>query len=95
MFVPDILFHLIHDIWILRCHVVVLMQIRGKVIKGAVAVFHHHFPVVHAQAQHIGLVEFPVEIFVLFLFAFAGEGGVYGNAVNQSFSSLGLRYFSS
>ena len=70
MFVSDILFHLIHDIWILRCHVVVLMQIRGKVIKGAVAVFHHHFPVVHAQAQHIGLVEFPVEIFVLFLFAF-------------------------
>ena len=59
----------------------VLVQVGGEVVEQAVAGIDHHLPIAHAQAHHVGFVEFPVKELVLLLPFLAEEGGLEGDAV--------------
>ena len=58
------------------------MEVVGQVIQAAVAVLHNKFPVAHTDAQHVRLVEFPIEEVVLLLFvSFAYQRGIERDSI--------------
>ena len=74
--------HLFDHIGVSGCDVVVFVEVFREIVKTAVAALNDQLPVAHAHAEHIGLVEFPVEgIVTLLSFGVAGEGGIDGDAV--------------
>ena len=74
--------HLFDYIGVSGCDVVVFVEVFREIVKTAVAALNDQLPIAHAHAEHIGLVEFPVEGIVTLLgFGVAGEGGIDGDAV--------------
>lgn len=58
---------LAHYVRVLACHVVVLVQVGGEVVKPRLTLHHHEFPVASAHAYLVGLVKLPVEVVVTLL----------------------------
>ena len=82
MFAIDDIHHFLHDVGVRSRHVVVFVEVVGQVVESALAALDHQFPIAHADTEHIGFVEFPVEgIVVLLCLVVAGEGGINGDAV--------------
>ena len=74
-------FHFLHHFGVSSSHVVVFMQIVGKVIEMHFTAIDNHLPVAHAHTEHIGFVEFPIEMVVLFLRSLACQRGIDGNTI--------------
>ena len=51
--------------------VVILMRISTQVVQGGLSVMYNQFPIALTNAQHIGLVELPIQMVMLALAAFA------------------------
>ena len=82
VFAIDDIHHFLHDVGVCSRHVVVFVEVVGQVVESALAAIDHQFPIAHADTEHIGFVEFPVEgIVVLLCLVIAGEGGINGDAV--------------
>lgn len=64
-----------HDFGTAGSEIVVFMGVVGQVIKCRLASLHNQFPIALAYTQHVGLVEFPVEVVVLPLPTLTDEGG--------------------
>lgn len=63
-------------------HIMILVDIVGKIVKAAFASFHHEFPVALSYAYHVRFMEFPVECVVLFLQpGLPGERRIEGDSV--------------
>lgn len=74
-------FHFLHHFGMSSSHVVVFMQIVGKVIEVYLAAIDNHLPVAHAHTEHIGFVEFPIKMVVFFLRSLARQRGIDGNTI--------------
>ena len=82
VFAIDDIHHFLHDVGVCSRHVVVFVEVVGQVVESAFAALDHQFPIAHADTEHIGFVEFPVEgIVVLLCLVVAGEGRINGDAV--------------
>lgn len=81
MFFQNDVLHFLDDVWMLGSDVVVFVQVCCEVVKTALPSLHHQFPVAHAQAHHVCLMKFPIEVVVLLLFALSGQSGIEGDAV--------------
>ena len=73
----DYLLETVNDVGMLRCHVVILVDVVGNILKAAFASFHHEFPVALPYTEHVRLMKLPIERVVLFLqTGLAGERGI-------------------
>ena len=72
----DDVYHLFHHIGVLRCHIVVFVEVLAQVVETAVATLHHQFPVAHTHAHHVGFVKFPIKMIVLLLLVVLAHEGV-------------------
>ena len=81
VFLQNDVLHFLDDVWMLGSDVVVFVQVCCEVVKTALTSLHHQFPVAHAQAHHVCLMKFPIEVVVLLLFALSGQSGIEGDAV--------------
>ena len=66
LFVDDV-YHLFHHIGVLRCHIVVFVEVLAQIVETTIALLHHEFPIAHTHTHHIGFVKFPIEMIVLLL----------------------------
>ena len=81
MFLQNDVLHFLDDVWMLGSDVVVFVKVCCEVVKTALPSLHHQFPVAHAQAHHVCLMKFPIEVVVLLLFALSCQSGIEGDAV--------------
>ena len=59
--------HAGYDVGVLCRHVIILMYIGGKVVEMGHTFLHYHLPVAHTEAYLVGLVKFPVQVFMSLL----------------------------
>lgn len=82
VFPADDLLHRTYHVRMFGRHVVVLMQVGGQVVEMGYAPLDHQFPVTHADADLVRLVELPVEEVVLLLpLVVTQQGRSEGDAV--------------
>lgn len=81
MFLQNDVLHFLDDVWMLGSDVVVFVKVCCEVVKTTLTSLHHQFPIAHAQAHHVCLMKFPIEVVVLLLFALSCQSGIEGDAV--------------
>ena len=75
MLLVDDLYHLLNHFGIFCGNVSIFVHINSEVVQLCRTILHYQLPVAHTQRHHIGLVEFPVEEFMLFLFSIIATKG--------------------
>ena len=78
-----------HDFRMFCRHIVVFVNIRSQVVEVRLAFYYYHLPVALSHANLVGLMKFPVEVFVVLLLGIlAQKGRSDGNTVEAVASQL-------